>query len=59
VHVLKFGKFDLPGNQELYPFTYLIHRKPNPGIVVERYEAARNENLKSLVTQWWVRLKGI
>lgn len=59
VHVLKFGKIDLPGNQELYPFTYLIRHKPNPGMVVERYEAPWNENLESVVTQWWLRLKGI
>jgi hypothetical protein len=42
---MKFGRFDLAGNKELYPFSYLIRRDLDNGLVIDRYEVPREETL--------------
>jgi inner membrane protein len=59
LHVMKFGKLNLSGEQELYPFTYQIHRGDRTGLDIERFEPPREESLQQLLARLWRRLKGI
>lgn len=57
-HVLKFGSFDISGRRELYPFTYRLTGKSNPGIVAERYTPPDRPPNGELFQALWERLKG-
>ncbi|MCG8583827.1 MAG: metal-dependent hydrolase [Pirellulales bacterium] len=58
LHVMKFGKLNGNGAEELYPFTYLVRRRPNPGVTVERYNAPRETSLPELAENLWTRMLG-
>ena len=56
-HVLKFGKLNLLENGDHYPFSYLI-RRSNPAVVIEPYEAPREESVRDLAAKLWRRICG-
>ncbi len=59
LHVMNFGKLDFGGDQQRYPFTYLLVEKPNPGVVVKSYAVPHQAPLGQLFRKLWTRLKGI
>lgn len=58
LYVMKFGKLNLLGEEDLYPFAYAVHRTANPGVLVERYETRSGQPTGTLLKQLWQRLQG-
>lgn len=59
LHVMNFGKLDFGGEPQRYPFTYLLRKKSNPGVLVTSHAVPHEAPLGELFQKLWVRLQGI
>ena len=59
LHVMNFGKLDFGGEPQRYPFTYLLRKKSNPGVLVTSHAVPHEAPLGELFRRLWMRLQGI
>ena len=57
LHILKLGKLNLMEDAELYPFSYIIHRK-NSTVEIERDHTPERAAVTELIAGLWKRLQG-
>ena len=59
LHVMNFGKLDFEANRDRYPFSYILEKKSNSGVVVRNYRMPLESSMAELLQRIWTRLKGI
>ena len=58
LHVMKFGRLSLSGDEEAYPFAYLL-RGPASDPLVEPAPETGTTDMREMLSRLWVRLRGV